>query len=223
MTTNHTIELLDPKTLVPYAANAKKHPPEQIKKLIASITKFGWTQPIVTDGDLVIIAGHGRTAAALEMGAAKVPVIVRKDLTKAEADALRLADNRVTSTEYDQAAIQAELQRLADELAGGAESFDLMDLGFDEKEINFTLADLGEIDESFFTEDVSAAVEIQKAENEKAIEATDDVAAPVGDALGFKRVTIAQSREIRDLLGKVESSTGKKGVEALIEALSRAL
>jgi len=223
MTPNHTIELLDPRTLVPYPGNAKKHPAEQIKKLQTSIKKFGWTQPLVVDKDLVIIIGHGRTEAAIGLELAKVPVIVRRDLTKAEADALRLADNRVTSTEYDQAAIQSELQRLADELAGGAEDFDLSDLGFDEKEINFTLADLGEIDESFFTEDVSAAVEVQKAENEKAIEATDDVAAPVGDALGFKRVTIAQSREIRDLLGKVETKTGKKGVDALIDALSHAL
>lgn len=218
---NHAIELLDPKTLVPYAANAKKHPPEQVKKLIASIRKFGWTQPIVVDKDLVIIAGHGRTLAAIEMGAEKVPVIVRDDLSKAEADALRLADNRVTSTEYDQAAIQAELQRLADELSLGAESFELSDLGFDEKEINFTLADLGDIDESFFVEDVGEAVEQQKTENAKAIEATDDVAAPVGDALGFKRVTIAQSRELRDLMAKAEGATGKKGVEALIAALSR--
>lgn len=221
-TSSPTIELLDPRTLIPYEHNAKKHPDAQIDKLIKSIEKFGWTQPIVVDKDLIIIAGHGRTLAALKMGRALVPVIVRKDLSKAEADALRLADNRVTSTEYDQAAVQAELQRLADELAGGAEGFDLSDLGFDEKEINFTLADLGEIDDSFFVEDVGAAVEKQQEENAAAIEATDDVAAPVGDALGFKRVTIAQSREIRELLGKAEANSGLKGVDALLDALYRA-
>lgn len=217
------IELLDPRTLIPYEANAKKHPDNQIDKLIKSIEKFGWTQPVVVDKDFVIIAGHGRTLAAIKMGREKVPVIVRADLTKAEADALRLADNRVTSTEYDQAAIQAELQRLADELADGAGDFDLSDLGFDEKEINFTLADLGEIDDSFFVEDVGEAVEKQKEENAAAITATDDVAAPVGDALGFKRVTIAQSRALRELVGKAETRTGKTGPDALIEALSLAL
>lgn len=216
---NPTIEIWDVSKLVPYEANAKKHSDEQVAKLANLIQKAGWTQPIVVWKNGEIIAGHGRRLAALKLGLKKVPVIVRSDLTKAEADALRLADNRVTSTEYDQAAIQIELQRLAEELEG---DLGLQDLGFDEKELDFSLSDLGEMDDSFFVEDVNEAVEQQKKENENAITATDDVAAPIGDALGFKRVTIAQSRQIRELMSGIEHKTGKKGVDALIEVLSAA-
>lgn len=217
----YEIEIWDIEKLIPYEANAKKHPIEQIKKLAVAITKFGWTQPIVVDKDGVIIAGHGRRMAALHLGLLKVPVIMRADLSKAEADALRLSDNRVTSTEYDQAAIQDELKRLSAELMGS--ELDLEDLGFDTKEITFTLADLGEIDDNFFVDDVSAAVEKQKDDNAQKLEETDETAAPASDAFGFKRVTIAQSRTIRNLMSAIEASTGKKGADALIEHLQMSL
>lgn len=211
------IELRDIDQIHPYAANAKKHPPEQVTALANLIKKSGWTQPIVVWKDGTIIAGHGRRLAAIDLGLKKVPVIVRADISEAEADALRLADNRVTSTDYDQAAIQIELQRLSGELDG---ELQLTDLGFTDKELDFTLGDLGEIAADFFVDDIGAAVEEQKKENEKKVEATDDTAAPVGDALGFKRVTIAESRQLRELMARIEERSGKKGVQALIYTLS---
>lgn len=214
---NHQIELWEIEKLVPYGMNAKKHPRDQVQKLARAITKFGWTQPIVVWENGEIIAGHGRRLAALELGLKKVPVIVRRDLTKAEADALRLADNRVTSTDYDQSAIQDELRRLSAELAGS--SIEMLDLGFDAKELDFSMADLGDMNSDFFVDDINEAVEQQKSENEKTIETTDDIAAPIADAFGFKRVSIAQSREIREHMTKIESATGKAGAEALIEFL----
>lgn len=215
-----TIELWDIEKIIPYAANAKKHPEAQVQKLATAITKFGWTQPIVIAGNGEIIAGHGRRLAAIKLGLKKVPVICRRDLTKAEADALRLADNRVASNDYDQELIQNELQRLSEELLGSELS--LLDIGFDQKEIDFVMSDLGEIDDSLFVDDISQAVETQKAETERRVEETDDVAAPVVDALGFKRVTIAQSRIIRDAMSRVEAKTGKRGVDALIDVLEAA-
>jgi len=160
--------------------------------------------------------------AALHLGLEKIPVIVRDDLTKAEADALRLADNRVTSTDYDQAMIGDELRRLNEALGLDGKGIELSDLGFDTKELDFTLADMSEIDDSFFVDDVSEAVENQKSENETVSQDIDDSAAPIGDALGFKRVTVAQSRTIRDLMGRLVTATGQGGVEGLIIALERA-
>jgi hypothetical protein len=218
MSDNHKIEVWDVDKLVPYEANAKKHPEEQVKKLATAIQKFGWTQPIVVWGNGDIIAGHGRRLAALHLGLKRVPVIVRRDLTRAEADALRLADNRVTSTDYDQELIQSELQRLSDELE--AEGINLTDLGFDQKEIDFSIADLGDMNDALFVDDVAEAVEQQKTENERAVETTDETAAPVVDALGFKRVTIAQSRLIREAMTKIETKTGKTGAEAFVEYLA---
>jgi ParB-like chromosome segregation protein Spo0J len=212
------IEIWDVDKLIPYEANAKKHPEDQVKKLATSIQKFGWTSPIVVWQNGDIIAGHGRRLAAIHLGLKRVPVICRRDLTRAEADALRLADNRVTSTDYDQELIQAELQRLGEELS--LLDIKLTDLGFDQKEIDFSIADLGEIDDSLFVDDVADAVAQQKVQNERKVEATDEIAAPVVDALGFKRVTIAESRLIRDAMVKIETRTGKKGAEAFVEFMS---
>lgn len=213
----HAIEIVDITWLKEYEANAKKHPDDQVEALAKSIQKFGWTSPIIVWKDGTIIAGHGRRKGALKLGLKKVPVIVRRDLTKAQADALRLADNRVAGTEYDQAAIQIELQRLADELDG---SFELSDLGFTDKELDFSLSELGDIDDSLFVDDISGAVETQKEENKAKVEAVDDTAAPVGDALGFKRVTIEESRKLKGLMAAIETRSGKTGVQALIYTLS---
>lgn len=207
------VELWDIERLVPYEQNAKKHPADQIKKLATAIKAYGWTQPIVVDADGVIIAGHGRRLAALELGLKKVPVVCRKDLSKAEADALRLADNRVASTEYDTSLLQEELARLA------SEDIDLSSMGFDEKELTFLTADLGEFNDDVFIDDIGAAVEEQKAQNTQKAAEVDSSAAPVADALGFKRVTVAQSREIRELMGRAETRTGQKGADALLAVL----
>ena len=209
----HKIDIWDINRLVPYAKNAKKHPEEQVKKLATAIQTFGWTQPIVVWTDGSIIAGHGRRLAAISLGLKKVPVIVRSDLSRAEADALRLADNRVASTEYDMNLMQESMKDLVGD-------FDLILAGFDPKELDFIETNLGEVNLDTFIDDVGAAVEQQKAQNEQNVQEVDDVAAPIADAFGFKRVTIAQSRTVRELMGKMETATGKVGIEALIAFVS---
>lgn len=216
--TNKAVTLLAVAELKPYENNAKKHSDDQVEKLSALINKYGWTSPIVVDKDYVIIAGHGRRLAAINLGLEKVPVIVRDDLTKDEANALRLADNRVASTEYDLELEQSELALLAD-----AEGIDLSILGYSEHELNFATQDLLDEDETIFVNDIAGAVEQQKADNVVKAKEVDDVAAPVADALGFKRVTISESRQIRDLMTKMETNTGLKGVDALITFVSEAL
>jgi hypothetical protein len=213
--TNKVVTLIAVADLVPYEKNAKKHSDEQIEKLSALIGKYGWTSPIVTDKNLVIIAGHGRRLAALNIGLEKVPVIIRDDLSEVDAMALRLADNRVASTEYDLELEQLEMADIIDM----DEAFDLTMLGYTEHEANFATDDLIDMEDTVFVEDIGAAVEKQKAENEQKTKETDDIAAPIADALGFKRVTIAESRKIRELMAKIELRAGCKGVEALIYVL----
>lgn len=221
MTANPSVQIWDIEKLIPYENNAKVHDEEQVSKLAKSIEKFGWTSPISVWKNGEIIGGHGRRLAAIKLGLKKVPVIVRDDLTKAEADALRLADNRVASTEYDSPMIQDELRRLSEELEGA--DFELSDMGFDEKELEFSLSDLGEMNDDFFVDDVSGAVEEQRQENENSVDETDQTAAPIGDALGFKRITIEESREIRNLMSQIQPLSGKEGVEALIWGLKEAI
>lgn len=204
------IELWAIEDLKPYDKNVKKHPKDQVQKLANSIRKFGWTQPIVVDVDGVIIAGHGRRLAAISLGLKRVPVVVRRDLNKTEADALRLADNRVASTEYDMELVKDALRDLANA------NMDLLEFtGFEQKDIDIFTQPLEMMDDAVFVDDIQEAVESQKSENSRKAEEIDESAAPLVDAFGFKRVTVAQSRKIRIFMNEIEKETGKKGAEAL--------
>lgn len=67
--------------LLPYARNARTHPDEQVAQIAASIAEFGFTNPILAGSDGVIVAGHGRLAAAQKLGLEIVPVVVLDHLT----------------------------------------------------------------------------------------------------------------------------------------------
>lgn len=88
--------------------------------------------PIVVDGNGVIIKGHGRRLAALQIGLKKVPVIVRDDLSEEAVRAARLADNRVAISGLDNEILRKELSSL---------EFSLDNI-FDKKELTFVTADL---------------------------------------------------------------------------------
>jgi ParB-like chromosome segregation protein Spo0J len=207
------VELWAIDKIKPHPKNPKKHAPEQVKNLAELIKRNGWTQPIVVEGDGTIIAGHGRRLAAIELGLKKVPVICRKDLTSEQASALRLADNRIASTDYD---IKLEQEQLL-ELAACGLDFSLTMLGYSDKELEFLAEDmLGDIDLSVMSDDIGDAVEEQKKNNKALSDDIDGSAAPVGDAFGFKRVTVEQSRDIRKFMNKVETDTGLKGADALL-------
>ena len=218
------IEFWDLDKLIPYPNNPKKHPPAEVEKLAKSLAKFRISNPIQVWTDGVIIAGHGRRLAAISLRDAgderfrKVPVIVRSDLTEDEANALRLSDNEVAGKEYDTEVLQMELAALYET------GFDMDSLGFDAKTLDFMQSDLGEfnVDEDVFVEDIGEAVEEQKASNDQKAKDVDGSSAPIGDALGFKRVSVAQSRELRSLMGQIEAATGKTGVEALLAGLALA-
>jgi ParB-like chromosome segregation protein Spo0J len=69
------VEYRKVEALIPYARNPRTHNEAQIAKIAASIVEYGWTNPILVDGDNGIIAGHGRLAAARKLGLDQVPVI----------------------------------------------------------------------------------------------------------------------------------------------------
>lgn len=83
------------ESLIPYAKNSRTHDDAQIAQIAASIKEFGWTNPILVDGDKGIIAGHGRLMAARKLGMTEVPVIELKDLTPTQKKAYIIADNRL--------------------------------------------------------------------------------------------------------------------------------
>ncbi len=125
------INYLSPEDLIPYQNNTKKHPPKQIDKIASSIAFYGFDQPIVVDGNNVIIKGHGRHAAAKKLGLETVPVLIRTDLTETETKALRIADNKVAVSDFDFEKLETEL-KILNEL--DFKEFDT--LGFDDKELS---------------------------------------------------------------------------------------
>ncbi|WP_374683012.1 site-specific DNA-methyltransferase, partial [Accumulibacter sp.] len=88
--------------------------------------EYGWTNPILVDGDNGIVAGHGRLAAARKLNLDDVPVIELAHLTPTQKRAYLISDNRMAlDAGGDDAMLTLELEdlKLAD--------FDLALTGFD--------------------------------------------------------------------------------------------
>lgn len=126
MTLQIEYELVE--ALLPYAANSRTHSDAQVAQIAASIKEFGWTNPILIDGDNTIIAGHGRLLAARKLGMDQVPVIVLDHLTKAQQRALVIADNQLAlNAGWNMEMLKAEIADLK------LDDFDIDLLGFDDK------------------------------------------------------------------------------------------
>src|SRR4051794_9487094 len=125
--------------LIPYARNARTHSAAQVAQLAASIREFGFTNPILVDGERGVIAGHGRLLAARKLGLTEVPTIELSHLTPAQKRAYILADNRLAlSAGWDDDLLRIELGDLQ------ADGFDLSLTGFDLHEISSLLIDMSD-------------------------------------------------------------------------------
>jgi ParB-like chromosome segregation protein Spo0J len=121
-------------SLIPYINNSRTHSDEQVAQIAASIKEFGWTNPILVDGDNSIIAGHGRLLAARKLGYKEVPTIELADLTETQKKAYIIADNRLAlNAGWDNELLTIELNDLL------ADGFALDILGFDPKELSALL------------------------------------------------------------------------------------
>lgn len=108
--------------LTPYDKNPRLND-NAVPKVAESISKFGFKVPIVIDSNNVIVAGHTRYKAAVQLGLDAVPCIVADDLSPEQIRAFRLADNKVAEfSEWDFSALTAELEAL--------QEFDMSELGF---------------------------------------------------------------------------------------------
>ena len=127
--------------LIPYAKNARTHSDAQVAQIAASIREFGWTNPVLVDGENGIIAGHGRVLAARKLDMAKVPCIELKHLTEAQRRAYVIADNKLAlNAGWDEQLLGLELAEL------DADGFDLSLTGFGDDEIGALVGALGATD-----------------------------------------------------------------------------
>jgi DNA modification methylase len=117
--------------LLPYARNARTHSPEQVAQIAASIAEFGFVNPCLVGSDGVLVAGHGRLAAARQLGLTTVPVVVLDHLTPTQRRALVITDNQLAlKAGWDEELLRLELADL--QLA----DFDLSITGFDPDELD---------------------------------------------------------------------------------------
>jgi len=196
------------ENLTPYRLNVKKHEKDQVARIAASIHKFGWQgSPILVDKDGVIVAGHGRRLAAIELGMKHVPVVVATDLNAMQVRALRLADNRAAMGDTD-------TELLAEELL----DFDtgmLADI-FDSKELDFMTADMGAVNESAFVSDMDEVIAGQTADMEDRLDKAAGARVSLARAFGFKDIEMGSQMAITRLMAAAEKTTGLVGESALV-------
>ena len=136
--------------IIPYHNNPRKN--QAIDKVASSINEYGFQQPIVVDPNMVVIVGHTRLLASKKLGLKKVPIAIA-DLSKSQAKAYRLADNRTNEdSSWDEELLKGELL----DLEG------LLDLtGFEDNELEKLLEEPEPEDEP----DVKFSEEIGEANN----------------------------------------------------------
>jgi DNA modification methylase len=125
-------------SLIGYARNSRTHDERQIDVLCRSITEYGFTNPILIDGDRGVIAGHGRIMAAEKLGLVEVPCIELRHLTNDQKRAYLILDNQSALMSTWSEALLA--QELADLSGVGIEA---TDLGFDAAEVDRLMETLG--------------------------------------------------------------------------------
>lgn len=172
------IEVWPIDRLVPYQKNSRTHSQLQVQQIARSIQRFGFTNPILVDSEDGILAGHGRLAAARDLGLREVPVIVLDHLSQAERRAYLIADNQLAlNAGWDTAVLQQEIAALS--LA----DFELDVLGFDLDELNSI------IDGDFGTEE----------QEKEAADESFDRGQPLAIILEPQEMRLW--RQVKDLLG----------------------
>lgn len=127
------VQMKPSASLVAYSRNARVHSARQVRQLAASIEKFGFLIPILTDSSGCIIAGHGRLLAAQQLGMKEVPCICVDHLTEPQRRAFTLADNKLTENAgWDEKMLALEFK----DLGGHDLDFDLEITGFHSAEID---------------------------------------------------------------------------------------
>lgn len=109
------LEYVAPQSLKPYPRNARRHSKRQVDQIARAILRFGFTNPVLVDDAMMIIAGHGRVAAAKQLGLEQIPILRLSHLSDADKRAYILADNRLAEKAgWDKEVLAIELQSLVE-------------------------------------------------------------------------------------------------------------
>jgi len=128
--------------LIPYINNSRTHSDAQVAQIAASIREFGWTNPILIDGENGIIAGHGRLKAAMLLNMEEVPIIELSHLSETQKKAYIIADNKLAmNAGWDMELLKLEISELEDK------DFNIELLGFDPSELQLDEPDYSVLDD----------------------------------------------------------------------------
>jgi DNA modification methylase len=165
---NHPmVQMLPTASLTSSVRNARTHSKKQIGQIKNSMRAFGWTTPMLVDENLIIIAGHGRYLAAIDLGLNEVPAIVVSHLTDAEKRALALADNKISmNAGWDRAKLSTELGELL---------IPLSELGLDITVTGFETAEFDGLATDFTDPEADPADAVPPIEQTQAISRTNDL------------------------------------------------
>lgn len=108
------MQIIEMKTadLKPYPYNTKKHDQTQIDNVAESIKEFGFVQPLVVDGDNVVVIGHCRLLRAKKLKMKTVPCYHAEELTEEQTRKLRILDNKTNESPWDFDFLETELADL---------------------------------------------------------------------------------------------------------------
>lgn len=124
---SYDIKMVNLDHLIPYINNSRTHSNEQVSQIAASIKEFGFTNPVLIDESMSVIAGHGRIKAAQKLNLSEVPCITLSGLTEQQRKAYVIADNQLAlNAGWDLEKLKLEVGDL--ECAG----FDIDLLGFED-------------------------------------------------------------------------------------------
>jgi DNA modification methylase len=123
--------------LKPSNRNARTHSKKQLEQLRRCISDFGFINPVLVDGRGKIVAGHGRVAAAKQLGLAEIPVLVVDHLSEEQIRLFAIADNKIAENAgWDREVLRLELKELSD-----CTGIDLRITGFETPEIDLLILD----------------------------------------------------------------------------------
>jgi ParB-like chromosome segregation protein Spo0J len=158
------VSFVSPDALRPFPGNPRVHPESQIEALAKSMAQLGWSEPIICDEHYVILAGHGRVAAAQRLyargerapnvPAGMVPVVVKRGLSEDDKRAYVVTDNRLASISL------FDVETLAGELA------ELQVGGIPASAMGFSAEDLTRISEDAMRNRLDAMGAVEDADTE---------------------------------------------------------
>ena len=149
-----TSRLVEVAGLKPLGRATRRHPAGQIRKLVASLDRFGFVLPMLIDSEHRVVAGWALLLAAKQLGFTQVPAIRVTELSEADLRALRLALNRVAEdADWDREELALEFS----EIRVIAPEIELQVTGFDVAEIDGIVHDGGADQEDHLDEIPSSA------------------------------------------------------------------